>query len=273
MLQGDMDERAIRDTIVEIGRRLYDRGYIAAGDGNISARIPGSPLFVATPTGVCKGYMKPEMLAVVDETGRKIQGPLDPSSELAMHMLIYQLRPDVNAVVHAHPPCGTGFAATGTALMTPLISEVVVTLGCIPLAEYGTPSTLELAEAIRPYIPHYDALLLANHGALTCGPDLEKAYFKMETLEHFARVSLVARLVGEEKPLTPEAVAKLFRIREQAGFSSPTPALCQAHPPRTSTRCSSENANEQITLTRQQLVELIAESVELLLRALSGRTR
>ncbi|MBI3948987.1 MAG: class II aldolase/adducin family protein [Acidobacteria bacterium] len=262
-----MDEQAMRQAIVEIGRRLYERGYIAAGDGNISVRLLDGRV-VATPTGVCKGYLTPDMMVIVDGQGRKVRGHLDPSSELAMHMVIYRLRPDVNAVVHAHPPCGTGFAAAGVALTKPLISEVVLTLGCIPLAEYGTPTTTELAQAITPYVPHYDALLLANHGALTCGSDLENAYFKMETLEHFARVSLVARLVGGEKPLAPDAVEKLFRIREQAGFTSPTPTLCQVQAPPLAKQ---PTGDEHITLTRQQLVELIAESVELFLRALAGR--
>lgn len=266
-----MDEQALRQAIVETGRKLYERGYIAAADGNISARLSDGRRFLATPTGVCKGYLTPDMLAIVDAQGQKLQGQLHPSSELAMHMVIYQNRPDIHAVVHAHPPCGTGFAAAGTALTKPLISEVVLTLGCIPLAEYGTPTTMELAEAILPYVPHYDALLLANHGALTYGTDVQNAYFKMETLEHFARISLVARLVGEEKPLPPEAVEKLFHIREQAGISSPTSALCQIQTPSSATQRHRANADQQITLTRQQLVELIAESVEMALRLLVGR--
>jgi L-fuculose-phosphate aldolase len=273
MLHSGMDEKALRQAIVDIGRRLYERGYIAAGDGNISARLADGRGLLATPTGVCKGYLTPEMLVLVDNQGRKTQGQHDPSSELAMHMVVYNLRPDINAIVHAHPPVGTGFAAAGLALTTPLISEVVLTLGCIPLAEYGTPTTMELPQAIKPYVPYYDALLLANHGALTYGPDLEKAYFKMETLEHFARISLVARLVGQEKPLSPEAVEKLFQIRQQGGASSPSPALCQVPPPVPPTQNTSSNRDEHITLTRQQLVDLIAESVEVLLSVLAGRAQ
>ncbi len=266
-----MDEQAIRNAIVKVGQQLYARGYIAAGDGNISARLPDGRRFIATPTGVCKGYLTPDMLVIVDGQGNKLQGQLGPSSEFAMHLVIYQLRPDVNAVVHAHPPVGTGFAAAGIPLTTPLISEVVLTLGCIPLAEYGTPTTMELADAIKPYAPHYDALLLANHGALACGADLEQAYFRMETLEHFARIALVARLLGQEKPLSPESVEKLYRIREQAGLTSPTATLCQIHTSSSPLQSHGTNNDERITLTRQQLVELIAESVEVLVRALSGR--
>jgi L-fuculose-phosphate aldolase len=263
-----MDEAAYRQAIVEIGRRLYERGYIAASDGNISVRLPDGNRFLATPTNVCKGYLTPDMMVLVDAQGRKLSGQLNPSSELAMHMTIYRLRPDIGAVVHAHPPCGTGFAAAGLALDTPLISEVVLSLGCIPLAEYGTPTTPELAEAIAPYVRHYDALLLANHGALTCGPDLENAYFKMETLEHFAKISLVARLLGQEKPLSPEAVEKLFQIRQQAGISSPTPTLCWG-PEYSHRQGLRADANEKITLTREELVQLIAEAVEAIARLLT----
>jgi Ribulose-5-phosphate 4-epimerase and related epimerases and aldolases len=210
---------------------------------------------------VCKGFLTPEMLVIVDAEGRKLEGTLAPSSELAMHLEIYRQRPDVHAVVHAHPPCGTGFAAAGLSLDKPLVSEIVLTLGCIPLAGYGTPSTQELVAAIAPYVPHYNALLLANHGALTYGPDLETAYFRMETLEHFARITLVAKLLGQERPLPAEAVQKLFHIREQAGMGTPTAAPYGTSGPAPS-------PNEVLTLTRQQLVQLIAETVEAVLRFL-----
>jgi len=258
-----MDERRLREAIVEIGRRLYERGYIVASDGNISVRLPESGRILTTPTGACKGFLTPEMLVVVDAEGRKLEGTLPPSSELAMHLEIYRQRQDVHAVVHAHPPCGTGFAAAGMSLEKPLVSEVVLTLGCIPLAGYGTPSTQELVAAIAPYVPHYNALLLANHGAVTYGPDLETAYFRMETLEHFARITLVAKLLGREQPLPAEAVQKLFQIRERAGMTVPSPALCGMPD-----RAPSPSPNETLTLTRQQLIELIAETVEAVVRFL-----
>jgi len=259
-----MDERRLREAIVAIGRRLYERGYIVASDGNLSVRLPEGDRILTTPTGVCKGFLTPEMLVVVDAEGRKLEGERSPSSELAMHLEIYRQRPDVHAVVHAHPPCGTGFAAAGMSLDKPLISEVVLTLGCIPLAGYGTPSTQELVAAIAPYVPHYNALLLANHGAVTYGPDLETAYFRMETLEHFARITLVAKLLGRERPLPPEAVQKLFQLRERAGMMTPSPALCGVPD-----RSSSASSDEVLTLTRQQLIELIAETVEAVLRSLN----
>ncbi len=261
-----MAESDLRNALVEMGRRLYAREYIVAGDGNLSARLPGTDEILATPTGVCKGFLTPDMLVRVGLDGRKIDGSHDPSSELAMHMVIYKLRPDVNAVVHAHPPCGTGFAAAGLPLDKAVLSEVVLTLGCIPIADYGTPTTQELADSVATYVPHFDALLLANHGALTYGPTIESAYFRMETLEHFARISLVARLLGGERPLDPAAVQKLFAIREQSGARSPTPAVCwpDGH------QAGTTNSDERITISRKDLVELIAESVELAARLLSA---
>ncbi len=261
-----MSDQTYRQAIVDVGRRLYERGLVVASDGNVSVRLPERDRILATPTGVCKGYLTPDMLTVVDLEGRTIAGRWHPSSELAMHLEIYRRRPDVGAVVHAHPPCGTGFAAAGMALDQPLVSEVVLTLGCIPLARYGTPTTQELVEAISPYVPHYDALLLENHGAVTYGPDLDTAYFRMETLEHFARISLVARLLGREKPLPPEAVEKLFHIRLRAGLTSPSPVLCGVAP--TSSTGGSDRAEEIFTLTRRELVELVAESVEIVVRLL-----
>ncbi|MBI4468506.1 MAG: class II aldolase/adducin family protein [Acidobacteria bacterium] len=261
-----MTESESRQALVEIGRRLYAREYIVAGDGNLSVRLPGTDEILATPTGVCKGFLTPEMLVRVGPDGRKRDGTHDPSSELAMHLVIYRLRPDVQAVVHAHPPCGTGFAAAGLPLDKALISEVVLTLGCIPIAEYGTPTTQELADSVANYVPRFDALLLANHGALTYGPTLESAYFRMETLEHFARISLVARLLGGERPLDPSSVDKLFAIRQKAGVASPTPQICRSELGRS----EASTDTDRLTISRRDLVELIAESVELAARILSA---
>ena len=263
-----MNENALREALVEVGRRLYAREYTVAGDGNISARLPGSADILATPTGVCKGFLTPEMLVRVGPDGLKRDGSHDPSSELAMHLVIYRLRPDVHAVVHAHPPSGTGFAAAGLPLDKALISEVVLTLGCIPLAAYGTPTTQELADSVAAFVPTYDALLLANHGALTYGPTLDAAYFRMETLEHFARISLVAKLLGTERPLDPVSIEKLFAIRERSGLRSPTPLTCWPEGPPQS---APDSSDERITLRRGDLVELIAESVELAARLLSAQ--
>src|SRR5215510_12463628 len=191
-----MTEREIRQKIVEIGRRIYENGFVASSDGNLSARLEDGSI-ITTPTMVCKGRMTEDMLVLVNIDGEKLRrDERIPSSEFSMHREIYRLRPDVQAVVHAHPPFGTGFAVANVPLDKPLLSEVILTLGCVPLTAYGTPSTRELVDSLTPFIPYHDALLLANHGAVAYGKDLEAAYARMETLEHFAKIALIARLVG-----------------------------------------------------------------------------
>src|SRR5437667_10075146 len=201
-------ESSLRADIVEVGRRMYARAYTASNDGNISVRL-GSERFLMTPKGVCKGFMTSDMICVTDLEGRKLQGDRDPSSEMLMHLEVYKQRPDVQAVVHAHPPIATGFAVAGIPLTRAVLAEVLTTLGSIPIAEYATPSTRELPEAVRKYIKAHDGMLLANHGALTVGPDVYSAYYKMETIEHFAKISLVARLLGREHLISREEVMRL----------------------------------------------------------------
>src|SRR5881296_1941534 len=215
-------ESALRADIVEIGRRMYARGYTASNDGNISVRL-GSDRLLMTPKGVCKGFMTAEMMCITDLEGRKLQGDRDPSSELLMHLEIYRQRQDAQAVVHAHPPTATGFAVAGIPLDRAVLAEVVTTLGSIPIAEYGTPSTPELPEAVRKYIKAHDGLLLANHGALTVAGDVFAAYFKMETIEHFAKISLVARQLGREHLLSREEVERLQGLRGNYGIAPPAP--------------------------------------------------
>jgi len=147
--------------------------------------------------------------------GRLLAGRRKVSSEIGMHLLIYRLRPDVKGVVHAHPPTATGFAAAGLALNQPLVCEVVIGLGSIPLANYGTPGTSELAEALEPLVPQYDALLMSNHGVVTYGTDLSQAFMKMETVEHFARIALVTHQLGRQKPLGAAELEKLVGVREK----------------------------------------------------------
>jgi L-fuculose-phosphate aldolase len=217
-------EEQLRGDIVEVGRRLYARAYIASNDGNISVRLDDRRL-ITTPKSVSKGFMTPDMMVITDFEGRKLAGQRDPSSELPMHLEIYRNRPDVNAVVHAHPPLATGFAVAGIPLTRAVLAEVVTTLGSIPIAEYGTPSTTELPEAVRRYIKAHDGILLANHGAVTCGGDVMSAYYKMETIEHFAKISLVARLLGREHLLSREEVERLQGLRGMYGIASPA-AIC-----------------------------------------------
>jgi L-fuculose-phosphate aldolase len=227
-------EDRLRADIVEVGRRLHARGYISAGDGNISARLDGERL-LTTPKGVSKGFMTPEMLVVTDLKGRRLAGDREPSSEILMHLAVYELRPEVNAVVHAHPPVATGFAVAGIPLTHAVLAEVVTTLGSIPIAEYGTPSTPELADAVRRYIRAHDGLLLANHGALTVAGDLFGAYYKMETIEHFARISLVARLLGRERLLSREEVERLQALRDYYGIRAPAPICAEETVPADAT--------------------------------------
>lgn len=271
-------ESQLRADIVEVGRRLHARGYVAASDGNISARLDQDRL-LTTPKGVSKGFMTPDMLVVTDLRGTRIAGDREPSSEILMHLAVYELRPDVRAVVHAHPPVATGFAVAGIALDRAVLAEVVTTLGSIPIAEYGTPSTAELADAVRKYIRAHDGLLLANHGALTAAGDLMAAYYKMETIEHFARISLVARLLGRERVLSRQEVERLQGLRGMYGIAAPAP-ICpeDSLPPADGATCQVVQASSspgdrlvpvgerasgegEIRLTYRELTALIEEAV------------
>ena len=224
-------EEQIRADIVEAGRRMYSRGYVASNDGNISARLDDKRL-MTTPKSVSKGFMTPDMMVVVDYDGNKVSGDRDASSELPMHLEIYRNRPDVNGVVHAHPPIATGFAVAGIPLTRAVLAEVITTLGSIPIAEYGTPSTAELPEAVRKYIKAHDGMLLANHGAVTCGPSVMAAYYKMETIEHFAKISLVARLLGREHLISREEVERLQGLRGYYGIAAPAPLCTDPNTPQ-----------------------------------------
>jgi L-fuculose-phosphate aldolase len=277
-------EEQLRAEIVEAGRRMYSRGYVASNDGNISVRLDDSRLLM-TPASVSKGFMTPDMMVVVDYDGKKVAGDRDPSSELPMHLEIYRNRADVNAVVHAHPPIATGFAVAGIPLTRAVLAEVVTTLGSIPIAEYGTPSTAELPEAVRKYIKAHDGLLLANHGAVTCCRTVMTAYYKMETIEHFAKISLVARLLGREHLFSRDEVERLQGLRGMYGIAAPAPlcadpsevaaaadqVLCQVlEAPESPTRLVPDvgsvlrqaRRDGEIRLTYGELTALIADAVK-----------
>ena len=215
-------EEQARADIVEVGRRLWERGYVASNDGNISVRLDDHRL-ITTPKNVSKGFMTPDMMVITDLDGRKVAGERDPSSELKMHLEVYRNRADIRAVVHAHPPTATGFAVAGIPLDRAVLAEVITTLGSIPIAEYATPSTEELPAAVRKYVKAHDGLLLANHGALAMGGDVMSAYYRMETIEHFAKISLVARTLGREHVLSREEVERLQGLRGMYGIASPAP--------------------------------------------------
>src|SRR5882757_2138110 len=262
-----MDEQTARREIVAVGRLLYERSYVVSSDGNVSVRLDDGRI-VATPTMICKGRMTEAALALTDSAGKPL-GAQKPSSELAMHLLIYAERPDVMAVCHAHPPHGTAFAVAGLAIDQPILSEVILTLGCVPLADYGTPSTDELTEAMKPFVPHHNALLMANHGAVAYGADLWQAFDRLETLEHTARIAILSRALGGANNLPADAIEKLVRIREKAGYLTES-ARCQScgYLHETSVSCAtgeqipksagSGAANgAKISLTREELIELL----------------
>lgn len=252
-----IDEDRIRKDIVEVGRRMYANHLIAGMDGNISV-LRDDGLIMTTPTGMSKGFLEPDDIVITDINGKKLRGRKEPSSELLMHLACYRNRPDVRAVVHAHPQTCTGFAVAGIPLDKALLAEVVVTFGCIPIAPYGTPSTEELATSVDDYIRKHDALLLANHGALTVGHELYSTYFKMETIEHFAKINLVARLLGKENVLSAQQVSRLASLRSRYGLTGPDPFTEGCPIPRESI----ESESEKLTLTRSELIQLISDAVQ-----------
>ncbi|MBI3665858.1 MAG: class II aldolase/adducin family protein [Acidobacteria bacterium] len=250
-------EREYRQDIVEVGRLVYQKGWVAANDGNITIRL-GPDRILATPTGVSKGMMHPDDLIILDSEGRKLEGRKEGTSEILMHMTIYKMRPDVHSVLHAHPPVATGFAAVGRSLDKALLPEVIIGLGCVPLAAYGLPGTPALSEPMIPLIPRYDAILMANHGAVCYGEDVWRAFFRMETVEHCARINLVAELLGGPNVLPREEVTKLFGSRTRYGVKGRTspepgcPVVAEDLP---------ADGQERYYVTREELIALVDEAL------------
>lgn len=220
------NEQAIKEEICEIGRRIYQNGMVAANDGNISVRISENEV-LCTPTGVSKGFMTPEMICKVDLEGNVLEtnASYKPSSEVKMHLRVYKRRPDVKSVCHAHPIYATSFAIAGKPLMQPIMPEAVLTLGCVPLAEYGTPSTQEVPDSIEPYLDNYNAVLLENHGALSWGNSAMNAYFKMEGLEFYAKLLATSMQLGGPKELTKQQVERLLALRANYGLTEVHPGM------------------------------------------------
>jgi L-fuculose-phosphate aldolase len=243
-----------RRDICTAGRWVHQRNFVAATDGNISVRLDASRV-LTSPTAVSKGFMAPDDLVVTDMKGKRLSGRRMPSSELAMHLLIYRRRPDIRAVCHAHPPTATGYAAAGVALNKAIVSEVVMALGCVPVAPYATPGTPELTEVLEPLVPNYDAILMANHGVVTYGADLLTAFFRMETVEHFAQISLVTELLGKQALLSGRDVEKLLAAR--ARYGTTTASQVGAECPITA---DTESA-ERVSVTRRELEALIEEAL------------
>ena len=210
-----MEYMEIREQICDICHKMWQQGWVAANDGNISVKLPDGN-FLATPTGISKSFITPEKLVIINDKGEVISGlpGYKPSSEIKMHMRCYRERPDVGAVVHAHPATATGFAVAGKSMDEYSMIETVIAIGSIPLTPYGTPSTDEVPDAITPYLQDHDVMLLQNHGALTVGCDLITAYYRMETLELYAKISLVAHLLGGAKEIEKPQIEKLLYLRE-----------------------------------------------------------
>lgn len=211
-----MSPYEIKKEICEIGRRIYNDGFVAANDGNISVKVNDNE-FYCTPTGVSKGFMTPDMIIRIDGTGKKIEGKLNPSSEIKMHLRVYRERPDVNAVVHAHPPTATAFTVAGVELDQYILPEAVLTIGAVPTCDYGTPSTEEIPDSLNPYIQNHDAFLLKNHGALTVGNTLTKAFFTMEEVEFNAKICMMAKQLnnGAIDEIPCEQLEKLMELRKK----------------------------------------------------------
>ncbi len=254
-------EHELRQTILKIGKLLHERQLVAASDGNISIRL-GDGRILTTPTSMSKGMMEAEDLVITDANGKKLSGRRNASSELAMHLLIYKLRPEVNGVVHAHPPVSTGFAAAGLPLNQALLAEVVLALGCVPLAPYGTTGTPELSDALRPLIPQFDAILMANHGVVTYAEDVMRAYFKMETVEHFAKIALVTHQLGRQVLLGPQEVEKLMEARRRyEGITTAANPMVGCPVTAPAGGASDDPAAQRFWVTEKELAEMVERAV------------
>ena len=216
----------IREQICDVCHKMWQLGWVAANYGNVTVKLEDGT-FLATPTGISKSFITPEKLVHIDANGDVLDGPegAKPSSEIKMHLRCYEERDDVGAVVHAHPPTATGFAVANLDMDRYTMIETVIAIGSIPVTPYGTPSTYEVPDSIAPYLEEHDVLLLANHGALTVGSDLITAYYRMETLELFAKISLTAHLLGGEKEIERENIDRLIGMRKGYGVTGRHPGF------------------------------------------------
>ena len=250
--------------IVQIGKMMYERRFIIAGDGNISVRIADDTI-LATPTALCKGMLSPDQIVKLDQAGNVLEGEYQPSSEIKMHLAAYNTRPDINAVIHAHPPISTGFAVAGIPLDQLTLAEMVVNFGAIPLAPYHSPSTAELAEAVAEKVQCYDAVLMANHGVMTIGPDAYTAYHRLEMVEQFATISLVAHVLGKANTFSPQQLQDLIATREKSGIGSQNPYHAQCplpgQPESGPTSTVSGNKTSDNLPDMESLINIITQTV------------
>ena len=235
----------IKKEICEVGLKLWQKGFVAANDGNISVKISDNEYY-CTPTGVSKASLTPDMIIKVDRDGKKLEGKLNPSSEIKMHMRVYRERPDVNAVVHAHPPVATAFTVADIDLDQYVLPEAVLTIGAVPTCDYGTPSTMEIPDSLDPYIQNHDAFLLRNHGALTVGCNLTKAFFVMEEVEFNAVICKHAMDLGAVHEISSEQLKKLMDLRKKMNLPGRHPGIEYEEEP-SSCNCANAELVEMIT--------------------------
>lgn len=215
-----MSDFEAKKSILDIGRRMYERGFVASNDGNISCKVGPNTIWT-TPTGVSKGFMKQEMLVKMDLNGRILMGKYKPSSEVKMHLRVYQENPEVQAVTHAHPLVATSFAIAGINLDAAILTEAVLGLGSIPIAKYATPGTDEVPESIAPFVNTHNGVLLANHGALTWGKDIYQAFYRLESIEYYATILMyTGNIIGRQNVLSCDQVDKLLDIRQKLGITA-----------------------------------------------------
>ena len=213
-------ETQLREEICEIGRRLYQRSFVSANDGNITARLRDHEV-LCTPTMVSKGFMKPEEMCVVDYQGKQLRGPRPRTSEVLLHLAIYQARPDVNAVVHSHAPHATAFAVAHEPIPLGVLPEVEVFLGPVPMAPYETPGTQKFADTILPVVRYANTIILANHGIVTFCPTLENACFNSEIIDAYCRILLLAKPLGPLQHFTEVQVQELLQLKKRLGYDDP----------------------------------------------------
>ena len=240
----------IKKEICEVGLKLWQKGFVAANDGNISVKINDNE-FYCTPTGVSKASLTPDMIIKVDRDGRKLEGKLNPSSEIKMHMRVYRERPDVMAVVHAHPPVATAFTVADIDLDQYVLPEAVLTIGAVPTCDYGTPSTMEIPDSLDPYLQDHDAFLLRNHGALTVGCNLTKAFFVMEEVEFNAVICKHAMDLGAVHEISRDQLAKLMDLRKKMNLPGRHPGIEYDEEP-----CTCNNAELVEAITKKVLAAL-----------------
>lgn len=215
-----MNEYKLKEQMCEIGRRLYAKGFAAANDGNLTIRVNEREV-LCTPTMVSKGFLKPEDICKVDMEGKQLAGTKKRTSEVLLHLAVYKHRPDIHGVVHCHPPYATAFAVAHEPIPKCILPEVEVFLGEVPIAEYSTPGTQQFAETIVPYVKDCNTILLANHGTVTFGPDLEKAYFNSEIIDAYCKILLLAKQLGRINYFTEKETGELLAIKKRLGYDDP----------------------------------------------------